>query len=166
MIQKKSYDNFKELQNDAINNHFMIYGDLNGHNNKFESIFLPVQNYICGLVYYNLGIESQLLLLDDGSSLFVGFERSIMGIDCRTKKEIFQKESIAPFYEFIETGCCILAICELDIFAYDFECQPIWFSSFRDIVEDYNILDGNKISIVCSNGDESVLALQDGTIIS
>jgi hypothetical protein len=59
-----------------------------------------------------------------------------------------------------------MAICELDIYAFDLECQLIWSSSFRDIIEDYHILNEETISISCSNGDESVLSLKDGSILN
>jgi len=165
MIQKKLYSTYKELQNDAINNCFAVYGDLDEYNNKFESIIFPEQNYICGLAYYNHGIDSQMLLLDNESNLLIGFEKRIIGIDYNNKKEIFENKSISLFYEFIKTECCILAICELDIFAYNFKCQPIWSFNFRDTIEDYNVINGKKVSIFCSNGDNLILALENGTVL-
>ena len=162
MIQKKTYMNSKELQNSAISNRFTIYGDLSEYNNRFESISILEQNYICGLAYYNYGIDSQMLLLNDSSTLLLGFDKRVIGIDCITKNEIFHKESISLFYEFIKTEHCILLIFELDVFAVSFDCQLIWFNNFRDTIENYTVLEGNKISINCSNGDELVLSLKNG----
>ena len=162
MFQKKLYNNYKDLKEDAVDKHFTIYGDLY-ENNRFESIILQEQNYICGIVYYNYGIDSKVLPLNNTRRLFIGFGKRIIGIDCNTKKVLFQEESIAPFYEFIETAHCILAICELQVYAFDSECQLIWSSDFRDIIEDYHIIDGEKISISCSNGDMTIFTLKNGT---
>ena len=95
--------------------------------------------------------------------MFIGFEQKIIGIDCNRKKELFQQDTLSIFYEFIITSYCVLAICELEIYAFDSECKLVWFSGFRDIIEDYDILDEETISIRCDNGDNSLFALKDGT---
>lgn len=162
MITKQKYESLQELQMHSLEHRFKIYGDLGKENNRFESIFLPEKDYMFGLAYYNHGIDSQVLLLDNGSKLIVGFDRFILGLDCKAKAELIQKESIAPFYEFIETDNRILAICELDIFAFDLECRLIWSSGFRDVIENHEVIDGKIVSIICSNGDKNKFKLRDG----
>lgn len=162
MITKQKYESLQALQMYSLEHRFKIYGNLGKKNNRFESISLPEKDYIFGLAYYNHGIDSQGLLLDNASKLIVGFDHYILGLDCEAKAELIQKESIAPFYEFIETENRILAICELDIFAFDLECRLIWSSGFRDIVENYEVIDGKIVSITCSNGDKNKFELSDG----
>lgn len=82
-----------------------------------------------------------------------------MGLDCESKEVLIQKESIAPFYELIETGNFILAICELDIFVFDYDCKIVWSLGFGDIIEDCKISKDEVIYVKCSNGEESVFDL-------
>ena len=92
MIQKKSYSTYKELLNEARNNRFIIYGDPYDCINRFESISLPELNYTFGLIYYNLGIESQIHVLDDAPILLIGFEDKIIAINYRIDKELLHEK--------------------------------------------------------------------------
>jgi len=165
MINKKICATYKELQDNANKNNFSIYGDLDEYNNKFELIHSPNQNYTFGIMYYDCGIEPQILLSDDGSKLLVGFEKRVLGLDCNTKTEQFQIKLVSPFYEFIKTESCILAICELDIYAFDFEHQVIWSANLPDVIENYDVSDKKNISVSCANGVSLILSLKDGKAV-
>ncbi len=162
MFDKKIYDSYQELNNKAVKNNFIIYGDMNKYNNKFEMLSLPEYGFSCGLMYYDHGIAPQILLLDNVLRLLIGFEKWIICLDYVNKVEIYKQKSISLFYEFVETENCILAICELDISAFNSECRLIWSSGFRDIIENYKVIDGKTVSITCSNGDKSEFELKNG----
>ncbi len=165
MVYKKVYNSCQELQIDASVNRFAIYGDLYDFNNKFESISLSDKGHICGIMYYNTGIDSQILQLDNTSKLLIGFEKWILGIDCLSKKIIVQTKSVAPFNEFLETDYCILSICELDIYAYNSKCELLWSSQFRDVIVEYTKISREKLFVRCSNGDTVILALKNGATL-
>ena len=163
MVVKKVYDSLQSLQEESLRNNFLIYSSLDGQNNKYEAISFPDEGYLFGLAYYSLGIESQTVLIKEMSKLLIGFGQTIIGVDCNNQKELFRKEAISPFYEFIATKHCILAIFELDIYAYDTELNQIWVSGFRDIIVDHHIVDSDKILIECADGERFTFTLKDGS---
>lgn len=166
MFNKNICNSYQELYNKAVENNFKIYGDLDKYNNKFEIIFLPEYEFSCGLMYYDHGISSQILLLDNLPRLFVGFDKWIINIDYINKVEIYKQKSISLFYEFVKMESYILAIYELDIFVFNSECMLIWSSGFRDIIEKYEVIDGKTILITCSNGDKNEFEIKDGEILN
>jgi len=166
VIQKKTYSTYKELERDSIENGFTIYGDLDGYGygNTFESIVVQNKGYICGLAYEHHGINSKVLLLGDMSKLLIGFEQTIIVLDCDTKIKLIQKDSSSLFDDFIETESYILAIFEINIYVFDRGYNFIWFSYFRDVIEDYKVLNGDKVVIWCSNGDKSFFDLKEESL--
>lgn len=56
---------------------------------------MPEYEFSCGLMYYDHGIASQILLLDNLPRLFVGFDKWIINIDYINKVEIYKQKSIS-----------------------------------------------------------------------
>ncbi|MDR1700091.1 MAG: hypothetical protein LBR68_02775 [Lachnoclostridium sp.] len=165
MFHRKTYDSFTELEKDSLELGFKIYGDCDEYSNKFELISLTDKGCNCGVVYYDHGIGLQVLPLNGTVNLLIGFEKSIVGINCITKSELVQKKSISLFYEFLETPEFVVAVCELDLYVFDKACKLLWSSGFRDIIEDYKVLNDGVVSVQCSNGDKLEFDLKTGTTL-
>ena len=54
-------------------------------------------------------------------------------------------------------------ICELDVYCYCAEKQK-WKMGFKDIIVDYQIINDDKISLLCGDGVKYMLFLKDGKI--
>jgi len=162
MFEKEKYSSYKDLLEQSIKRTFPIYGN-DDQSNRFEVVSLPSQGYLFGLAYCNYGVEPQILLVKSKNNLLIGFEETVIGLDYTTQIEIFRKKDISPFYEFITTKYCILAVFELGIYAYNMELTQIWSLGFRDVVVNYHVVNDENLMINCANGDQSTFSLKDGS---
>ncbi len=165
MTSSKPYNSYLKLEEDALKHDFTIYGKFDEYSNRFVSILNSDGEYLCGLVYYDCGIDFDVLLTDEGHKMLIGCEQKVIGLDCATKRELIQQDIMSLFYEFIEQGNLVIAFCELDLYVYDQKCNLVWSTGFRDVVEDYDVLNSETIVIHCANGDIGRYDLKSGVSV-
>lgn len=119
-----------------------------------------------GVAYYDYGISPDFLYSQDGKFLYLGFGKKFMCIDMCGNRILNNDNLQSVFYEFIydfsENYICV--ICELDVYCYCGNTQK-WKMGFKDIVNDYSIIDDTKILVVCDDGTEYLFSLEDGKIL-
>ncbi|MCL1924403.1 MAG: hypothetical protein FWF50_02340 [Defluviitaleaceae bacterium] len=162
MIKTTLINSYKELKELSILNGFKIYGNNVNPTNRFEII--EDFDFKLGVAYYHHGINSSIVKLKTKNIIFLGFEQSLIEIDFKQHLEMHSKNLNSIFYEFIETDTKLLAICELDIIAFDFDGKIVWETSFMDIVENYEI--NKNVIIVYSGAQKIEVNLNNGHHIS
>ena len=123
-------------------------------------------DYVIGVKYYNYGIDIDYKLFCDVSLLYVGIGMYLLCIDVNQKAILFIKELQSVFYEIIaDTSHNYLCImCELNIYCYT-KVKEVWKIGLSDILNDFNIVDENILSVMCENGEEIKLLISNGKIL-
>ena len=147
------------------NKEIKIYGDLDEYTNRLIKTSVKEHDFECGIVYYDLGIPPQTLFIETESIVFMGFEKWLICIDCKNKVEKAKRKMAAAFYEFLEIGSLVVAVCELDIHCFDRKGNLIWSSGLRNVVENYTIINDKDILITCSDGRSITLELRSGKTV-
>ena len=123
-------------------------------------------DYIIGVKYCNYGIDIDYKFSCDESLLYIGVGMYLLCIDINQKTILFIKELQSVFYEIIADNShnylCIM--CELNIYCYA-KVKEVWKIGLRDILNDFNIVDENILSVMCENGDELKISISDGKIL-
>lgn len=123
-------------------------------------------DYIIGVKYCNYGIDIDYKFSCDESLLYIGVGMYLLCIDVNRKTILFIKELQSVFYEIIadnsQNYLCIM--CELNIYCYT-KFKKVWEIGLSDILNDFNIVDENILSVMCENGDELKLSISDGKIL-
>lgn len=123
-------------------------------------------DYAIGIKYCNYGIDIDYELFSDKSLLYIGVGMYLLCIDVNLKTILFIKELQSVFYEILTDAShdylCIM--CELNIYCYT-KVKEVWEIGLSDILNDFNIVDENILSITCENGEEIKLSISDGKIL-
>lgn len=123
-------------------------------------------DYVIGVKYCNYGINIDYKLFCNESLLYIGIGMYLLCIDVNQKTILFIKELQSVFYEIIADNShnylCIM--CELNIYCYT-KVKEVWKIGLSDILNDFNIVDENILSVMCENGEEIKLSISDGKIL-
>ena len=123
-------------------------------------------DYIIGVKYCNYGIDIDYKFSCDESLLYIGVGMYLLCIDVNRKTILFIKELQSVFYEIIADNSqnYLYIMCELNIYCYT-KFKKVWEIGLSDILNDFNIVDENILSVMCENGDELKISISDGKIL-
>lgn len=119
-----------------------------------------------GVAYYDYGVAPDYQYFGADELLYLGLGKNFLCINVCEKRVLVNDNLQSIFYELLydSNKNYICAICELDVYCYCIEKQK-WKMGFRDIIVNYNIIDNDKISILCDNGMEYVFFLENGKMV-
>lgn len=92
------------------------------------------------LLQNSLSLPPSFLFIHDSEKLFIGCEEGLFVIDVPSGKVIFEEELFAPFFRFYrvqEEGFnldLIIALCELELYAFDIFGDLKWKTNFPDVL--------------------------------
>ncbi|WHX48235.1 hypothetical protein QNH46_19350 [Paenibacillus woosongensis] len=145
-----------------------MFGDVKGNNNRFEVITVSEVNFECGIAYYDCGIKPHIVVKDKNNKLFLGFEKNIICVDMSLDNIVFEKKLTSIFYEFIEVQSqnAVIAICELDIYVFNYEGKILWEMGLREVINEFYVIEDEKLCIVYDDGDELIFSITEGKVIN
>ena len=80
-------------------------------------------------------LEPAFLLIESTEILFIGAEESLFVLDVPSGNLLFQQKLFAPFLSFYRPEPkCVVALCELEVFAFDEKGYLRWGMSFPDVL--------------------------------
>lgn len=161
-IQFDKIESLDELEGQIDKECIIVCDDIQ---NTFMTILYDDVHRI-GIAYYDYGIKPAYLYSHDYTYLYLGFGKKIICIDLNVNAIIESNNTLSIFYEFIQDAKknYICAICELDLYCY-WENKILWKIGFKDVVDDYKIIDDSKISIECDDGMVYLFSLKNGELI-
>lgn len=163
----QNYETYNELKL-AIdkNKGIKIFGKIEESNNRY-TLIVSQDNELCfGITYYFLGLNPQIEFMLQSNIVFLGFNENIVTIDYVNKQIISEFKLFSLFYEFISISSLniIISICELDVCVFNGVGEILWKIGFKDIIEDFKIIESDKLYIKCMDGYEIIFSVQDGTV--
>lgn len=152
-------DGLCELESQVNKEQLILCDDM--QNTFFVVNFDNVRKW--GVAYYDYGVAPDFQCSRDDALFYLGFGKKFLCIDIYKNKVLINDNLQSVFYElcYDSKRNYICAICELDVYCYFVEKQK-WKMGFRDIIVGYSIIDDAKISILCDDGAEYILFLEDG----
>ena len=138
----------KIAESELLMDHIMDY------HNSYVGIFFEGYPPI-GLAYGGYGTKPQLQVLDQSTTILIGFDATIVAIDYTTHTQLFRSECFVLFHEYyyMKALGVIIVTCELDMYVIDTAGNRIWGVGFRDIGTDYKIC-GDILHITTIEGWE------------
>jgi hypothetical protein len=161
-IQFEKKESLCELESQVNKEQLILCDDI-------QNTFLVIKynnSQNIGIAYYNYGLTPDSLYSQDDKFLYLGFGKKFICIDICGNKIVNNENLQSVFYEFLcdSNKDYICVICELDVYCYCNNTQK-WKMGFKDIVNDYSIIDDTKVLIVCEDGMEYLFSLEDGKIL-
>lgn len=162
ILQYSKMDNFDALEGKIDKENIVLCDDIQ---NTFIVIAYDDVHRI-GIAYYNYGIKPAYMYSEDCKYLYLGFGKKMICIDLN-KNRITERESLSSiFYELISDSRrnYVCVVCELDLYCYQGNTN-LWKIGFKDVIEEYQMVDDSKISIKCSDGTDYLFQLKNGELI-
>ena len=121
----------------------------------------------CGISYYDYGIKPNTIIDDMCLKMYIGFGKKFVCMDMQENSISYEKELSSIFYQLISNvnRSIICAVCELDIYCFNSEGM-IWNIGFKNIINEYKIIDNCIISILCEDGEEYAFSLEKGDLMN
>ena len=113
-----------------------IYWEINCFQNPSKSIWKKL------LEQNSMDLTPSFFFVNESAKVFIGCEEGLFAIDIPSGKVIFQQELFAPFFRFhqiegrISNGAIVLALCELELFAFDIFGNLKWKASFPEVLNE------------------------------
>ncbi len=163
VIQFEKKENLLDLKSQVSKDKLILCDDI-------QNTFIVVKfnnSHNIGLAYYSYGLSINSLYSQDNAFFYLGFGKNFLCIDIYGGKILDNVKLQSVFYEFLcdYNKDYICLICELDVYCY-YENVLKWKIGFRDILNDYSIIDNTKLSILCNNGEDYLISLKEGQILA
>ncbi|RDU24560.1 hypothetical protein [Anaerosacchariphilus polymeriproducens] len=161
-IQVFRVSSLEELEETVDKVNIFKYDDVQ---NEFNVLTIGKEKKI-GITYYNYGIDPEIVCDKDNKVIYVGFGKNLMVINTSDGKVLSDDNLQSIFYEFLtdSKGERIYIICELDVYCYNLNAV-LWNIGFKDIINDYSIVDDKRIYISCDDGTDIYLSLDNGSVL-
>lgn len=79
-------------------------------------------------------LPPSFLFIPSSETLFLGCEEGLFVIDVPSGKVIFEVELFAPFFRFYPYLDMVIALCELELYAFDIFGNLKWEANFPDVL--------------------------------
>lgn len=162
-FEKKYYDSAVELKKNLRTTSFLLKEETSESNRfvKFSNELFDI-----GFIYYDVGLEPQIMESSQANKLFLGINSICACIDSTDNTVCFEEQLTSLLYEILTDASSeyVVYVCELDILVYKNDGSFLWKMGFKDIVEDYYLEENGKIVIECSDGDKTAFSLDSGRV--
>lgn len=129
-------------------------------------LLLEFANEKFGIAYYDYGVPPNSQYFEESNYFYLGLGINFLCFNVTTNKLLFNHTLNSVFMELIYDSerkyLCL--ICELDIYCY-YEGVREWKRSFNSIVIAFKLLDERKVLIICDDGNQFILSIDDGDVI-
>lgn len=159
----ETYDSEKEFLNVVKRRKIKLYGDVEDTNNSFQILTVGKYNFEIGVIYYSFGLGLQVVFYSD--ILILGFERNLICINTRTDDTVYEKKILSFIWEFLLVKYYLVIVCDLEIHVLTLAGKYVWSVGFRDVIEDYDIMDERTIQIKCSDTREYYYDIATGEYV-